>query len=366
MGPFDLPGHDLLEPFGWTLLGLLALNALLFLLIVVHRQYWLFLARRRDRIGARLAPFVERLTCEGDPQLIGEQLRPVIASLGREERPVAAWLLCDLMRGASEPTRASVQEVLRETGAIELVERGTRRRTPWRRALACEILGTIGAERSVPVLVERLGDRRREVRTAATRALGAIGSTAGAPALTTMFLECTGVPTGVAYDALRALGPGGGETFRRGLESPSPVVRVASCFGIAALAAEGDETAAVERLVGVLAEDRDARVRSAAAKALGVVGGAAPPPALVGAVDDPELRVRREAVGALGSFDAPLSADLAADATLDVDREVALRAAESLLALSSAPRAGQEARAALISASAWSIAYVRTTAELNA
>ena len=39
---------------------------------------------------------------------------------------------------------------------------------------------------------------------AATRALGAIGSPDAAPRVMTLFLERTAVPTGVAYDALRA------------------------------------------------------------------------------------------------------------------------------------------------------------------
>jgi HEAT repeat protein len=59
---------------------------------------------------------------------------------------------------------------------VELGEKGTRRLSPWRRALACEALGTIGAQRSVPVLLERLEDRRPEVRIAAVNALGDIRS----------------------------------------------------------------------------------------------------------------------------------------------------------------------------------------------
>jgi HEAT repeat protein len=38
------------------------------------------------------------------------------------------------------------------------------------------MLGKIGARHSVPVLLERLEDRRPEVRMAAVRALGDIGS----------------------------------------------------------------------------------------------------------------------------------------------------------------------------------------------
>jgi len=85
----------------------------------VLREEWSFHARRRERIRARLGPVVERQLTSGDPVHAAEQLRPVIAGLGRQERPVAAWILRDLTRGADEPTRARVRAVLDETGAID-------------------------------------------------------------------------------------------------------------------------------------------------------------------------------------------------------------------------------------------------------
>ncbi|MGH3060776.1 MAG: HEAT repeat domain-containing protein, partial [Gaiellaceae bacterium] len=301
----------------------------------------------------------------GDPDRAVDELRSRVASLGREERPVAAWCLEDLTRDADEATRRGVRDLLDETGAIELAEQSTRRWMPWRRALACETLGAIGAERSVPVLLERLDDPRGEVRVAAARALGAIGSPTAAESLASLFLERRAVPTGVAYDALRSLGAPGAEAFRRGLRSPDPTIRVASCFGVAALSAE-DASSATEAVAQRLAGDDDMRVRTAAAKALGVIGGTTPHRVLVEAAHDPELRVRREAVVALGLFDAPDSVDLLAAAAQDPDREVALRSAEALLALGARPAAGGAARAALASSPAWSVDYVRTTSELAA
>jgi HEAT repeat protein len=173
------------------------------------------------------------------------------------------------------------------------------------------------------------------------------------------------VPTGVAYDALRSLGPSGADAFRRGLRSAHPTIRVASCFGTAALA-DGGAAGAVESVATLLAEDADIRVRTAATKALGVVGGTKPPRALVQAADDPEIRVRREAVSALGSFDDPQSAEIVAAAARDPDREIALRSAEALLVLSSCSAAGAAARTAFASSSAWSVEYVRTISELAA
>jgi HEAT repeat protein len=362
----DFPTNDVLAPVAWIFLALLAANVVLFAALVVLREQWTFHARRRERVRARLAPVVQRVLASGDPQEAAERLRPVVLGLGRQERPVAAWILRDLTHDADEPTRAHVRTLLDQCGVVELTERSTRRWMPWRRALACETLGLLGAERSVTVLVERLDDRRDEVRTAAARALGAIGSPAAAPSLTSIFLERRAVPTGVAYDALRALGPHGSEAFGRGIRSPDPTLRVASCFGLAALARAGAAETSVEPLARLLAEDGNARVRTAAAKALGVVGGGAPPRVLVEAAHDPDVRVRREAVAALGLFDEPDSVQVLARATEDRDREVALRSAEALLALRARPRAATAAGTALAASRAWSVDYVRTLSELTA
>jgi HEAT repeat protein len=97
-----------------------------------------------------------------------------------------------------------------------------------------------------------------------------------------------------------------------------------------------------------------------------MVGGTAPPPALLRAARDPELRVRREAVAALSSFDDPESVQMLADSVGDADREIALRSATALLALADRPRSGVPARAAFDGSRAWSVDYVRTIEELAA
>ena len=73
-------------------------------------------------------------------------------------------------------------EVLREVGAVDLLERATRSRIPWRRALAVRTLGWAGADETVSVLIGRLGDRNPYVREAAVRALGRICRPTGATA----------------------------------------------------------------------------------------------------------------------------------------------------------------------------------------
>lgn len=359
----DFPVRDVFDPLGWILVVLLVANLVLYALLVALRENWVLYERRRATLRKRLAPVIERLVEGRDREATTAELARIVASLGRNGRPVAAWLLRDLTRDADEATRRRVREVLVECGAIDAAEDGTRRRMPWRRALACEILGTIGAERSVPVLIDRLGDARLEVRMAAARALGAISAPQAASALTSAFLERTAVPTGVAYDALRRLGSPGVEAFSLGLERGDPTVRVASCFGIAATAGSDG---ALTKLIRVMERDDNVRVRTAATRALGVIGGGVPPAALLRAVHDPEVRVRREAVAALGSFDDAESVQALAESLADRDREIALRSATSLLVLRERPRAGSAARDVLGSSGAWSVDYVRTIEGLAA
>jgi HEAT repeat protein len=277
---------------------------------------------------------------------------------------VAAVLVTDLMRAASPAQAEHLRTALEQSGIVELGKRGTRRRSPWRRALACELLGAIGADRSVPALLERLEDRRPEVRTAAVRALGDIGSVEAVPALSEAFLARACAPTSVVNNALRRVGGEAVTTFERGLESADPIVRISSCFGLSEMAEE--RSARAFRLAVVLDSDSDDRVRAAAAAALGILGGDEAPAGLVRAAVDPDVHVRRSAVKALGSFDDPASGEPLAERTEDDDREVALRAAEALLKLARRPRAAPEARARLESSSAWAVEYARKVAEVSA
>ena len=86
------------------------------------------------------------------------------------------------------------------------------------------------------MLLERLSDRSRNVRESAVRALGRIGDMRALPALGELFHAPGPVGAGVVYDALIGVGPEAGPVFVRGLRSQVESVRIASCFGVAALA----------------------------------------------------------------------------------------------------------------------------------
>lgn len=338
------------------------------ILVLVAIGVWAHLERvrageRREHVQAELEPVFSTFLETEDQARLAKELRPAFMRMDAAHRPVAAALVTDVMRKASPSQRGQLMRALEEAGIVELGHRGTQRLSPWRRALACEMLGRIGSPRSVPVLLERLDDRRPEVRMAAVRALGDIGSAEAAVALSEAFLKRRVAPTNVVNDALRRIGGEAVTAFERGLASTDPIVRVSSCFGLSGIAEEPG--ARVLRLAVVLDSDSDARVRAAAAAALGILGGDDAPPALRRATTDPDVHVRRSAVKALGAFDDPSTGEALDVCTEDEDREVAIRAAEALVTLTRRPRGGAAAHARLEASSAWAVEYARKVAEVE-
>jgi HEAT repeat protein len=335
------------QPWFWGIAGAVA-AVLLFLnvavIVAVHarrvRQYTR--GRRAKRFHVRVETLLAELgsaTRARDPQWLGTQIR----RLNSLERPIAATMLIERMKAASEEERKYALEVLRESGAIEVIVRSSRRWMPWRRALAVRTLGWVGAEETVPVLIERASDRNRYVRESAVRALGRIGDPRALSLLSDFFRSPGSVGAGVVYDALLAFGRRAEHVFAGGLHSPAESVRVASTFGVAALS----EPQAALRLLEPLLNDDAAPVRGAAAESLGQVGGELIPEALARASRDEQPGVRNAATGALGSFDDPRAVELAVNALLDPDRDTAVRAGEALVLLSRRPAAGEAAMQAL-------------------
>jgi hypothetical protein len=320
--------------------------------------------RRRQHVRKELQPVFSRFLETEDATQLAEDLRPAFLRMNAAHRPVAARLTIEVMREASPSQKAQLRRELERAGIVELGERGTRRLSPWRRALACQALGEIGADRSVPCLLDRLDDRRPEVRFAAVRALGFIGSKEAVPALSKAFLGRRVAPTNVVNNALRRIGGAAAPAFEQGIISDDPIVRVSSCFGFSGIAEE--HAVGGVRLAEVLGSDSDPRVRAAAAAALGIAGGAKAPGQLLDATTDPNVQVRRSAVKALASFDDPTTGDALVERAEDEDRETAIRAAEALITLSRRPRAAAAAATHLESCPGWAVEYARKVAEVTA
>jgi HEAT repeat protein len=341
---------------------LVLLNLVLLVAVHARRLRQVVRGRRATRCRAR----VEEVLAELEPQARGHDpqwLRTQVERFDELERPIAASMLIERMKPAAEEERREALEYLREAGVIDVLMRATRRRMPWRRALAIRTLGWVGADEAVPVLLDRLADRNRHVREAAVRALGRIGDDRALAHLGELFLEPGAVAAGVVYDALIAYGPAASPIFRDGLGSPLESVRVAACFGIAA-AAEAD---AARALLEPALSDEHPPVRAAAAEGLGHVGSGSVPDRLAAASRDEHAAVRRAAIRALGAFDDAHAVELAAAALPDPDREAAIRAAEALVRLSHLPAAADAARDALgRSEDTWTVERARTLASLGA
>jgi HEAT repeat protein len=325
---------------------LLLANAALFLVVYARRLREVVRARRTERFERECAQMLEELTAgPRDP----DRLRARIRRFDELERPIAATMLLERLGPASAAERTVLLDALRETGAIDLLLRSLRRRSPWRRALAARTLGQIAANEAVPALTERLSDSSGYVREAAVRALGRIGDERALPLLADLFLQPGRAGAGIVYEALLALGDAADPVFLEGLSSPNDSVRVTSCFGVATALEPEAARLELERML----TDPAGEVRAAACETLGRVPGAAAPDALTAATRDQVPSVRRAAVSALGSFDDPRSLPFLLAALDDPERDVALRAGESLVRLGRLPAAGSRTRDAIRETEAW-------------
>ena len=202
------------------------------------------------------------------------------------------------------------------------------------------------------MLIERVGDRSRFVRESAVRALGRVGDPQVLPLLGELFRAPGRVPSGVVYDALVSFGAAAEPTFAGALRSEHDSVRVASCFGVAAVSEPEQARAELAPLLA----DASAAVRAAAAEALGQVGGSSLPAALARASRDEVATVRVAAIRALAAYDDPQAVELALNALLDPDRDTAVTAGESLVRLAHRPATAAAAEDAIgRSGQAWPV-----------
>jgi HEAT repeat protein len=355
------------QPWLWSTavaaaLVLLLVNISILLAVHVRRLRQYLRGRRERRFHAELEEMLLQLESGAGPSDV-ESLHRRLSRFDELERPVAALALIERLRFATEAQREHALHALREAGAIDLILQSTRRWMPWRRALAVRTLGWIGAGEAVPVLVERTSDRSRYVRESAVRALGRIGDARAVPVLAELFRAPGRVGQGIVYDALIALGPQVAPVFEGALRSELEPVRIASCFGVAALSEPEHARALLEPGL----DDPSAAVRAAAAESLAQIGGPRVPAGLARATRDDQPTVRGAAVGALGSYDDAYAVELAQNALLDPSWVTAVRAGESLVRLARRAAAAEAAAHALRrNGTEWPVERAQTFASLGA
>jgi HEAT repeat protein len=307
---------------------LLFLNVLLLVFVHARRVRLASRGQRAERFRGRL----EELFAEQDLTAVAKQVR----SFNELERPIAAEFVIERLRTASPEEREQTLAWLRQIGAIDVLLRSVSRWQPWRRALAIRTLGLAGASEGVPLLIERLSDRSRYVREATVRALGRIGDQRALPVLAHLFGEPGQAGAGIVYEALLAFGNDAAPVFHEGLRSPNEHVRVASVFGLGSVLEPRAAAAQVEHMLG----GESPLVRASAAQVLERVGNGSVPAGLVRAAHDEQRSVRRAAVSAFASYDDSQALLLALGALDDPDRDVAIRAGETLVRLAACRASG--------------------------
>jgi HEAT repeat protein len=190
------------------------------------------------------------------------------------------------------------------------------------RRVAANVLGEIGDTRALLPLVEMVGDTDWSVHRAATLGLGKIGSLAIPPLLEA--LRDTG-----DWRWARALAEIGSQgvipTLMTEMNSADPCMRRAAAEVLGEIGDHG----AIPFLLKAL-EDGESPVRIAAAQALGQIGCRQTIPALVRALRDDVWRVRREIIKALGEMGDQGDIPLLKNGLDDGDNRVRKEAVESL------------------------------------
>jgi HEAT repeat protein len=221
-------------------------------------------------------------------------------------------------------------DYLDDQGYIEQAMRHLCDRWRWRRAEAAELLGNLRSPKSVPVLVDALGDPCEDVRTVAARSLASIRDPAAIPALADALNEPSRWTLSMVAENLMVMGA----------EAVPPLIALVdrgdahnACIAAVQILGEIRDPRAVAPIVEVLHGAENLNMRAQAAAALGKLGGAAAEAALEDALEDPQWQVRAQAAKALGRTGNPGCAYRLAQAMPDTSWWVRVNCAEALASL---------------------------------
>jgi len=232
-----------------------------------------------------------------------------------------------LLTGSS---RRKISHIAKTSGLVEREMKAMRSRRSWRRAAAAMVLGDLGTERAIPLLIRGLSDRSVDVRTAAARSLGTLGGVDGIPRIIRQMASGR-LPRALAAETLMTIGSAARSGVENLLNVDDPAVR-ASASELLGLIGEVGEAV---RLSALLA-DPDPEVRVKTARAIGRVGAADAVTHLRRTLEDPVPYVRAAAARALATVgDTESLGALVAMAKTDT-YDAARAAAEAVAELDSA------------------------------
>jgi HEAT repeat protein len=320
-----------METFAAMVLALGLLDSILLLVLALRRVGLARRAKRRTEIEERLKPLVLRFL-DGDGEL------PTAPTLVEEE--VIADVLGAYSRMLRGPARDRITRYFEQRGVVgRELEALAYSRAAWRRAAAAFRLGDIGGGSASAGLISALGDESRDVRIAATRSLGRLGSTDAVSPIVAG-IAAGAIPTAIARWAVLQIGPPALPRLRDVLDAESPARRAGAVMLIGLL---GD--AADAQLVEARLRDSSADVRAQAAHALSRIGGPRSLPGVTAALEDRVPAVRAAAAAALGRLQAD-AVDLLIELAQRDQFDVARAAAQAAAAIDLEATAAAAARSA--------------------
>jgi hypothetical protein len=276
-----------------------------FLIVSVLALGWIALARVRRSYRRREDL---RLTWEYQDLLAAciSDARPAPPETVRrlQEHPrIAREVIASISHGLQGADVVTARLIFKQCRFLKHTVEDLRAAGWFRRARGCEELGDLKIAEMVDEIAKCLTDPVVEVRLAAARSLGAIGSLA----LIKTILGVLATPGRWGaldtYEILRSFGPASSKPLLQALEPASPpkVRRLA-----AELLGLMHSVEAVPVLRAAL-KDADLELRTRVARALGRIGDPSAEPELIEGMKDPWWSVRAacaQALGELGSIEA--------------------------------------------------------------
>ena len=204
------------------------------------------------------------------------------------------------------------------------------------RAAAAEALGALADDGAIAVLIKLLGDPAVAVRAAAAKALGQRRPVQAVHALCELARSSDEIAVEASIDALGQIADSNANpTLLTALKSPSAKVREAAARALGATCAGAPAAAVGETAAGLIAAlaDESERVRWYSVHSLGQIGGQPAETALIGKLSDTSPRVREAAASRLGSLGSVGARDGLVSLLTDSDERVGRQAAEALTSL---------------------------------